>query len=52
MTAQSTAPVPVRPMLLIGGVSGVLIAATLGLWGWYGTTVFFEILRAGWSACF
>jgi hypothetical protein len=39
-------------MLLIGGVSGVLIAATLGLWGWYGTTVFFEILRAGWSACF
>jgi len=39
-------------MLLFGGVSGVLIAATLGLWAWYGTTVFFEILRAGWSACF
>jgi len=39
-------------MLLFGCVGGVLIAATLGLWAWYGTTVFFEILRAGWSACF
>ena len=26
--------------------------ATAGLWAWYGTTVFFEILRAGWMACF
>ena len=52
MTAQSTAPTLNRPMLLFGVVGGVLIAATLGLWAWYGTTVFFEILRAGWSACF
>ena len=52
MTAQSTAPVPTRPILLFGSVGGVLIGATLGLWAWYGTTVFFEILRAGWNACF
>lgn len=52
MTTQSTAPAPFRPMLLIGGAGGVLVVATLGLWAWYGTAVFFEILRAGWTACF
>ncbi len=52
MTTQSAAPVSLRPMLLLGSVAGALAAATLGLWGWYGTTVFFEILRAGWNACF
>ncbi len=52
MTARSAAPVPFRPMLVIGGGFAVLIAATLGLWAWYGTTLFFEVLRAGWNACF
>lgn len=52
MTTQSTAPVSFRPMLLLGSAAGVLLAATLALWAWYGTTVFFEIVRAGWNACF
>jgi hypothetical protein len=41
-----------RPVLLLGGAGALLMAVTLGLWGWYGTTVFFEVLRAGWAACF
>ncbi len=41
-----------RPLLLLAGVSGAIMAATLGLWAYYGTTVFFEIVRAGWAACF
>ena len=41
-----------HPVLLIGGAGGLLVVATLGLWAWYGTAVFFEVLRAGWAACF
>ncbi len=41
-----------RPMLLLAGLGGVAMAATLGLWAYYGTAVFFEIVRAGWAACF
>jgi len=42
-----------RPMLLIGlGGGGLLLAVTLALWVYYGTAVFFEMVRAGWVACF
>lgn len=41
-----------RPMLLVVLGGGLLLAATLGLWAYYGTAIFFEILRAGWAACF
>ncbi len=41
-----------RPLLLLAGVGGAIMAAALGLWAYYGTTVFFEIVRAGWAACF
>ena len=41
-----------RPMLLLAGLGGAVMAATLGLWAFYGTAVFFEIVRAGWAACF
>ena len=47
----STATVS-RPLMLIALLVGLLLAATLGLWAYYGTTVFFEIVRAGWVACF
>ena len=41
-----------RPFLLVGAVSGVLIAATMMLWAHYGTAVFFEIIASGIAACF
>ena len=41
-----------RPLLLVAGVGGALVAAASGLWAYYGTTVFFEMVRAGWVACF
>lgn len=47
----SNAPLS-RPLLLVAGVGGALVAAALGLWAYYGTTVFFEMVRTGWLACF
>lgn len=41
-----------RPALVLGAVGGILIAGTLALWAFYGTAVFFEIVRAGVAACF
>jgi len=38
--------------MLLAAAIGSLLAATLALWGYYGTAVFFEIVRAGWIACF
>jgi hypothetical protein len=32
--------------------AGTLILATLALWAYYGTAVFFEMVRTGWAACF
>jgi len=39
-------------LLLVAVVCGALVAAALGLWAYYGTAVFFEMVRAGWLACF
>lgn len=47
----STASVS-RPLMLIALLGGAMLAATLGLWAYYGTTVFFEMVRTGWMACF
>jgi hypothetical protein len=47
----STAKLP-RPMLLLALGAGVIVAATVVLWAYYGTAVFFEVVRAGWAACF
>jgi hypothetical protein len=41
-----------RPLLLVALLGGAVFAATLGLWAYYGTSVFFEMVRAGWMACF
>jgi hypothetical protein len=43
-------PMP-RPMIAAGAVFGVLVAATLALWAYYGSTVFFETIAAGIAAC-
>src|SRR4029079_11020863 len=47
----SNAPLS-RPLLLVAVIGGALVAAALGLWAYYGTAVFFEMVRAGWLACF
>jgi hypothetical protein len=50
---QSGAAVTTRLPLLIGaGIAGCLIAVTVALWAHYGTAVFFEVIRAGFVACF
>ena len=41
-----------RPLLVLAFICGLIVAATLALWVDYGTTVFLEIVRAGWVACF
>src|SRR4029078_1316541 len=41
-----------RPLLLVAVIGGALVAAALGLWAYYGTAVFFEMVRAGWLAGF
>ena len=41
-----------RPLLLLALGAGVIMAATLVLWAYYGTAVFFEAVRTGWAACF
>jgi hypothetical protein len=43
---------PVWPLIVAAGVIGGLMALAGGLWIHYGTTVFFEIVRAGIAACF
>jgi hypothetical protein len=54
MTARTPiAPLSMaRPLAVLGAAAGLLTIAALGLWAWYGTTVFFEMLRAGFAACF
>jgi hypothetical protein len=43
-----------RPVLLWGatGLTTILVLAALALWFHYGTTVFFEMIAAGFAACF
>jgi hypothetical protein len=50
-TAVSTAIVS-RPLVLAGVAAGIAVLVTLVLWAWYGTAMFFEMVRAGWAACF
>ena len=40
------------PLLMAAGVIGLLMAGTVALWAHYGTAVFFEVIRAGFVACF
>ena len=47
----STATVP-WAAILAAIVAGLLIAGTGGLWAYFGTAVFFEMVRTGWMACF
>ena len=50
--ASSAAALQFRPLLLLGSAGALVIVVAAALWGWYGTTVFFEMVRTGWAACF
>jgi hypothetical protein len=41
-----------RALLAIGAAVGALAAATLALWAYYGTALFYEMILAGMNACF
>ncbi len=43
---------PIWPLIAVSVLGGALLALAVGLWIVYGTTVFFEIVRAGIAACF
>lgn len=40
------------PFLAVSAVVAAALAGTVLLWAHYGTTVFFETIRVGFSACF
>lgn len=42
---------PARPTLIFGGVTGFLFAFAILLWIRFGSTIFFEVMRNGLSAC-
>jgi len=54
MPATDSLAAQSRPILVVvvAGAVSLAIALAAGLWAYYGTTVFFEMLRAGWAACF
>jgi hypothetical protein len=50
ITSGSSQPRPLLITLALGGA--LIVAATVVLWAYYGTAMFFEIVRTGWHACF
>jgi hypothetical protein len=52
MPAEVSTAIVSRPLVLAGLLAGMAVLATLALWAWYGTAMFFEMVRAGWAACF
>ena len=48
----SSQPHVSRPLLLAVTASGMLVAGTVALWAHYGSAVFFEMIAAGFAACF
>jgi hypothetical protein len=41
-----------RPLVVASALVAALVAGTVWLWAQYGTTIFFETIRAGFAACF
>ena len=41
-----------RPLMVAGLTIAAALAGTVALWAHYGATVFFEVIRAGFTACF
>jgi hypothetical protein len=40
------------PLAVAAGLCGVLLAGAAALWAAYGSAVFFEMIAAGFRACF
>lgn len=38
--------------MIAAGIAGLLVAATVALWVHFGSAVFYEMLLAGFAACF
>jgi hypothetical protein len=50
---DSLSPPHTRPPILVGvAVASLALAGSIALWMHYGTAVFFEMIRAGFIACF
>jgi hypothetical protein len=49
VTPQNAIP---RTAIVVAGVLGILLAATIALWAHFGTAVFYEMILAGIAACF
>jgi hypothetical protein len=52
---MATAKRPSAPTILLWGgaaTATIVLLASLALWFHYGTTVFFEMIAAGFAACF
>lgn len=52
MAAIASSSIGSRPLIVAALAGGAVLAATLGLWAYHGTAVFFEMVRSGWIACF
>jgi hypothetical protein len=52
MPALATSANRTRPIVIAAVAIVLALAGTLCLWGYYGTAIFFEMLRNGWAACF
>jgi hypothetical protein len=51
-SAQTTSPRVTLLAIGAGAVAGVLVAATIALWTYYGSAVFYEMILTGLAACF
>jgi hypothetical protein len=52
MAESATSPQRLsRPLLVIAGAAGFVLAGTLALWAHYGTAVFYEMIVAGIALC-
>jgi hypothetical protein len=52
MRASASIPAISWPTLLASLLGGAIVAVSLGLWAYFGTAVFFEMVRNGFAACF
>ena len=52
MAASITTASVSRPLVLLALLGGAMLATSLALWAYYGTAVFFEMVRTGFVACF